>query len=552
MAGRRRNPPGGPTLTPADPDVLVVGAGPTGLTLGLELAAHGLRCRVVDRAADRVHESRALAIQPRTLEVLARDGLARELVARGNPALELRIHLGRRTVPLRLFDDGLEDTAYPFLLFLAQAETERILGERLGLLGAAVERGVELTGLAPGLDAVTCTLRAPDGSEETVRARYVVGCDGSHSTVRRLAGIAFRGAAYAPTFVLADAEVDGLEPGPAHVFVSGRGVLLFFPIGSPAGWRLIAMRPRGDTAEAGAAVELDELQRLVDAFTRGVRLRDPVWSTNFRLYLRHASRYRAGRVLLAGDAAHIHSPAGAQGMNTGIQDAVNLGWKLALVASRRAPDRLLDTYASEREPVGRAVLRLTDRAFTVATSDAAPLRLARSSLAPVLVPAALRLSRRLARPRVLAFRTIAELTISYRRSPLSAEGPGAPGAGPRAGDRLPDAPLDGATPDGETLHDLVAAPGFHVLLCGPPAAWPESAAAALGETATLEGQGLLHVHRLDRGTRGHAVALARLGIREEPAALLVRPDGHLGYRGGPDLAGLRAHLDRYGNLGRLS
>lgn len=520
-------------MTTTDLDVLVVGAGPTGLTLALELAAHGLRCRVVDRATDRVHESRALAIQPRTLEVLARDGVARDLVARGNPALLLQVHLGRRTVPVRLFDAGLEDTAYPFLLFLAQAETERILGERLGRLGIAVERGVELTALATGAAAVTCVLRTGDGVERTERARYVVGCDGVRSTVRRSAGIAFRGAAYAPTFVLADAEADGLGAGSAHVFVSARGVLFFFPIGLPATWRLIAMRPRGHVFPAGGPVTLGELQGLVDAFTPGVRLRDPVWSTNFRLHLRHASTYRAGRVLLAGDAAHVHSPAGAQGMNTGIQDAVNLGWKLALVASGRAPERLLDTYGSEREPVGRAVLRLTDRAFTVATSDAAPLRFARSRLAPVLVPAALRLTRRLSAPRAAAFRTVAELSVGYRRSPLSVEAPGAPRAGPRAGDRLPDAPLDGGT-----LHGLLGAAGFHVLLCGPPDAWPA------GETAGLTGEGL-HVHRLVPGRTECAQALARLGIRGGPAVVLVRPDGHIGYRGGRDLSGVYRYLSRF-------
>jgi len=536
-------------VTTADPDVLVVGAGPTGLALALELAAHGARCRVVDRATDRVHESRALAIQPRTLELLARDGVARDLVARGNPALELRMHLGSRTVPLGLFDLGTEDTAFPYLLFLAQSQTEEVLAEHLARRGGAVERGVELTGIAQGRDTVTCRLRGPDGREESVRTRYVVGCDGAHSAVRRAAGIAFRGAPYPPTFVLADIGADGLEAGPAHAYVSGRGVLFFFPLTSPAPWRLIVMRSRGQPAAAGGPVELAELQALVDPFVDGVRLHDPVWTTNFRLHLRHAARYRAGRVLLAGDAAHIHSPAGAQGMNTGIQDAVNLGWKLALVAAGRAPETLLATYEAERAPVGRAVLRLSDRAFSAATSQSAPLRFARARLAPVVVPLVLR-SRRL---RAAGFRTVAELTIGYRRSPLAVEGTGAPRRGPRAGDRLPDAPLGGGARHGTdrgTLHEAIAAPGLHLLLCGPAPAWPA------GTVRDLSALGL-HVHRLSRdrgGTGGDGgvvaggddAALDRLGVRGAATAhLLVRPDGHLAYRGGSELAGLHAYLSAW-------
>src|SRR5690606_31048678 len=206
--------------------------------------------------------------------------------------------------------------------------------------------------------------------EEVTTARYVVGCDGAHSAVRRLSGIAFRGGTYARTFVLADLAVDGapgrgagsgpdpgagsgLDPGAAHAFLTRTGVLFFFPLGHPAPWRLIAMRPPDDPTPADAPVTLAGLQALADAHRTGVRLRDPVWMTNFRLHHKVAAEYRRGRVFLAGDAAHIHSPAGGQGMNTGIQDAVNLGWKLAQVVRGRAGDDLLDTYEPERLPVGR-------------------------------------------------------------------------------------------------------------------------------------------------------------------------------------------------------
>ncbi|WP_256098677.1 FAD-dependent monooxygenase [Streptomyces agglomeratus] len=308
-------------------DVLVVGAGPTGLALAAQLHAYGARFRIVDRHLDRARESRALAIQPRTLEALAPFGVTDELIARGNPAVQLRMHLPGRTVRLPLFDLGVADTPYPFLLFLSQAETESVLCGHLDEAGTTVERGTELLELTTAGAYVACRLRHRDGTEENVNARYVVGCDGAHSTVRSQAGIGFEGHAYPQTFLLADLEVDGLERGAAHAYMTEAGMLFFFPLGSPASWRLLAMRPPGGPDTEGP-VELRQLQALVDRYVNDpLHLRDPVWMTDFRIHNRGAKRYRADRVFLAGDAAHIHSPAGAQGMNTGIQDSLNLGWK---------------------------------------------------------------------------------------------------------------------------------------------------------------------------------------------------------------------------------
>lgn len=279
----------------SETDVLVVGAGPTGLTMAGQLARHGVKVRLVDRALDRVHESRALAVQPRTLEVLGGFGLADEMVAAGNPAVRLIVHAGRRRRPVPLFDLGLPDTAYPYLLFLSQAETERLLGEHLATLGVSVERGVELVGLDRTDQAAVATLRDRDGREERVSARYVVGCDGAHSAVRQFARIGFEGAAYPQTFVLADLEVDGVEPGAAHAFLAGRGLMFLFPLGRPATWRMVAMRPSNDATPPTAPVHLAELQTLADTYAGGaLRLHDPVWATNFRLHHRAATAYRAG------------------------------------------------------------------------------------------------------------------------------------------------------------------------------------------------------------------------------------------------------------------
>ena len=520
----------------SDPvDVLVVGAGPTGLTLGAELSAHGVRPRLVDRAHDRVHESRALAIQPRTLEVLAGLGITDQLLEHGNRAVRLRIHAGRRETAVPLFDFGLADTAYPYLLFLSQAETERILGDHLTTVGITVERGVRLVDLQPGADAVSAVLRHDDGREERIMCRYVVGCDGAHSTVRTAAGIGFEGSAYPQTFVLADAEADGITPNAAHAFLSERGMLFFFPLGAPASWRLLVMRPATDPTPPDAPVSLNEVQALADTYTNGtVRLYDPVWMTNFRLYYRAATAYRAGRIFLAGDAAHIHSPAGAQGMNTGIQDAANLAWKLAHTLRGVADPAVLDTYQPERAPVGAMVLRFTDRAFTIATSTNPILRIARTRVAPALIPLVLK-------PQTLrgyAFRTVSQLNIRYRQSPLSVNGPGTPRRGPRAGDRLPDAPI--TTAGGTTsLHNLTAAPRWHLLLCGP--GWP----ADVSRLVERDRADVIAIHQL--GGTEHTRALHRLRVPpQQSAMLLVRPDGHIGYRGDTsDVRGLQSYLDRW-------
>ena len=530
----------------ADVDVLVVGAGPTGLALAAGLTAFGVRPRVVDRLPDRVHESRALAVQPRTLEVLAGLGVADTLVARGNRGVRLQVHAGRRTTEVPLFDIGLDDTAYPFLLFVSQSETETVLGEHLRSRGVTLEREVELVGLEPRGAAVTCRLRDGAGGEEVVRARYVVGCDGARSTVRRLTGIAFRGASYPQDFVLGDLEADELDPGAAHAYLSPHGPLLFFPLGRPATWRMIAMRPRGAPVPPDG-VGLPDLQRLADSHTGGaVRLHDAVWTTDFRLHLRGADRYRDGRVFLAGDAAHVHSPAGAQGMNTGIQDAVNLAWKLALVVSGSATPALLDTYEPERQPVGRSVLRFTDRAFVAATSTRPVVRLVRTRVAPV----ALGLATRAHGARALAFRTVSELRIGYRAGPLTAprgRSPRTPWRAPRPGDRLPDALVLTGGRTG-TLHRALDRPGFHLLLWDPQGTCPPTTLAAVADRYP----GVVTVHRL--GPRRSAAELQdlagqlgrRLGLAPtRPAHLLVRPDGHLALRGDGDLGGLRRYLETW-------
>jgi FAD binding domain/Aromatic-ring hydroxylase, C-terminal len=362
-----------------------------------------------------------------------------------------------------------------------------------------------------------------------------VGCDGAHSTVRRGAGIPFEGGQYPQDFVLGDVEVAGpLELDTVHSFPGEGGFAIFFPLGRPATWRVIAMQDNNKDAEQDVSLpselSLEELQAIIDRPTGGLlRLHDPAWLTRFHLHHRQAEHYRAGRIFLAGDAAHIHSPAGAQGMNTGIQDAWNLGWKLALAARGVADDRLLDSYEAERWPVGRFLLGFTDRLFDMVTrftSASALLRWFRRTVV-VRILSGVVFSRWV---RAHAFHIVSQLGIRYRKSPAVTECEPGFRAGPRAGDRLPDGRL---TRNGRStyLQQELAGPHLHLLLCGRPDAWDPEQVAEL----TSRYGGLLRIHYLTRSAIPNALVdgagetLARLGVADA-GQYLVRPDGHVGFR----------------------
>ena len=540
-------------------DILIVGAGPTGLALAAQLRWFGIRARIIDRSLDRAHESRALGVQARTLELLQSIGLGDALVARGNPSARLMLHVNGQVVgEAELGAFGGTDTKYPFVLFVSQAETEQLLGDHLGSEGVTVERGVELVSFVPNVDGVDCVLRHSDGRSENARVRYLVGCDGAHSTVRKGAGIPFEGDAYLQDFLLGDVEADAspdmsLVPNTLHPCVGRHGIAIFFPLGKPTTWRAIAMSGAAATAArtgVGTAdrpltseLSLAELQTVVDGATGGgVRLRDPAWLAHFHLHHRQAAHYRSGSVFLAGDAGHIHSPVGAQGMNTGIQDAWNLGWKLALVVKGLATPRLLDSYEAERWPVGRTLLRYTDRSFSAlvrSLSDNAAAWWLRRNVAAHVIPAVLT-SRRL---RSAGFRFISELGIRYRRSPAVAEAEPRLRAGPRAGDRFPDARL---TLDGQTvrLQEAVVGPCLTLVLCGDGEPFDVE---RLGRHSATR-NGLLRILRLGRRSEPGALvdergeALARLGV-DHAAQYLVRPDGHVGFRcGGLAFDALESYL----------
>ena len=413
-----------------DIDVLIAGAGPTGLTLAAQLARSGVSFRILDKGRGPTDLSKAIGVQARTLEILDILGDAETLVSRGNQARHFNIYDGADRI-LKLDFPGL-DSRFPFLLVVPQSETEKALMQTLDWYGVSVERNTALSALVQDASGVWATVSGPDGKEEQIRARWVAGCDGAHSTVRHLLSMPFTGEEYLDGFMLADVRVSWNRPqDELYLFLhEGRLIAFFaFPDGR---YRIIADLPP-DQASPESAPALADCQRLVDERVPfPAQLSDPEWTAYYRIHRRIVPRLQEGRVFLAGDAAHIHSPAGAQGMNTGIQDAFNLGWKLALVAQGCAGDSLLASYHEERYPVERAVLQGTDFLLKMASLKTPALRSLRDHALPLISS-------------TRAFQTIAaerisEISVDYHDSLCLTDRDYTKGL--RPGERAPDGELE--------------------------------------------------------------------------------------------------------------
>jgi 2-polyprenyl-6-methoxyphenol hydroxylase-like FAD-dependent oxidoreductase len=451
----------------SDCQVLVVGAGPTGLVLAAELVRRGVRVRVIDKGDGQALQSRALAVHARTLEVFDMMGLAERFVQRGQPIHRFRMYSGARL--LVSLDLTKNPSRFPFMLNIPQDETERLLREHVIELGGVIEQRCELMGVIDEKDGMLATIRNAAGGTETIRAGYVAGCDGAPSRVRKELGLDFEGHAYEDDWLLADVRIDWDQPDDEvqAFFNPQRGPVIFFPM-REGRWRVFGPFA-GDRRRAPT---LEEMQELVDVrCPLPAKLSDPTWLSSFRCHRRSTHTYRRGRVVLAGDAVHVHSPAGGQGMNTGIMDAHNLGWKLALVATGRASDSLLDTYGEERGPVAQQVLGLTHALVQFGTVKQ-PLKVV---LRDTLVPLLSRLS-------MIQLRTVRRMTqhhVTYRGSSLSR--PGGSWRRLRPGDRMPD-----LTVDGRRLFELLRT-GEHIRVslagAAPVLVRPDGYIAAVGETS---------------------------------------------------------------------
>ncbi|MFD5630935.1 FAD-dependent monooxygenase [Streptomyces sp. NPDC127072] len=477
-----------------DIDVLVAGAGPTGSTLAADLLRRGLGVRVVDKAPHAFEGSRAKGIQPRTQEVLEDLGVLREAHAEGGPYPLAGLHLGPVTAPWRMQqrNRATPDVPYPNILLLPQHRTDAILHRLLERLGLRVEYGVALEGFEQDADGVTATL----STGERVRGKYLVGADGGASAVRGATGLGFVGETDdSDKTLIIDCTIDGLSRDRWHMWPRVSAGACPLPH-SDQFQVMIRLKP-GDTPDLGHAALAERFHALT-----GLKLRDITWTSAFRPNVRLVEHYRQGRVLLAGDAAHVHTPAGAQGLNTGVQDAYNLGWKLGQAVAG-APDSLLDSYEAERLPIAAGVLGKSTELY-----------------------------RSLSKHRVAGLKRGDEerqLGLSYAGGPLApADAPATKTL--HVGDRAPDAPC--TAQGSRRLFDLYRGPHFTLLAFGPRAtgalpslAWPAEGA-ELRRYAVGSGRGGHGTHsaRLTDDTGG----LARIYGVDGDALILVRPDGYIG------------------------
>ena len=470
---------------PNHAQVLVVGAGPVGLTLANELARHGVAVRIVDKEPVRTDKSKALVLWSRSLELFDDAGYVDKFLSAGFPAHGAQISTGKETVASVTLDSV--DSRFPYALMIPQSETERVLEEQLAARGVLVERSVGLTGFADKGASVEATLKKPDGTAETLTADWLAGCDGCHSTVRHGLDLPFAGSTLDSDWYLADGHVAALEPKDRmHIFWHRDGILAFFPIVGDR-WRAI-----GDLGPAAAdGHHADPTLAEVNAMMahRGspsLVMTDPVWLSAFRINERKVKDYRKGRVFLAGDAAHIHSPAGGQGMNTGMQDAFNLAWKLALVIEGNANAALLDSYSPERSAVGDRVLRNAGRLTEVAMLRNPVLQGVRNTVA--------RFAAGFPFVQHKIANQLTEMDIGYPESPLTVHD-GDAGAGPKAGERWPERMSAGAG----GMKFVAAGPGD--VTAALAAKYPQLVVAA------------------------NAPGSPNSGLR------LIRPDGYVGYAG---------------------
>jgi 2-polyprenyl-6-methoxyphenol hydroxylase-like FAD-dependent oxidoreductase len=500
-------------------DVLIVGAGPTGLMLANQLARRGVRPLIIDRHSGPAQQTRAIGVQARTLEIYSKLSVIDQALERGMRTGAATMWAGgKRRARVPIGDIGADLSPFPFLLMLGQDDNEDILGAKLRDWGVEVQWNTELVDFEQHDEHVAVKIRQPNGEALATSVRWIAGCDGSRSFVREHSRIDFPGAPYEHVFFVADTIGTGdMSPGELNVFLWKQGFHLFFPMRGDDRWRVIGILPPELRARDDLTFE-DVIPDLRKAAGASLSFSSCHWFSTYRIHHRAASRFRDRRCFLLGDAAHIHSPMGAQGMNTGLQDAYNLAWKLALVVKGEADASLLDSYEAERKPVARRLLDTTDRAFMLVVSDTPLAGVFRTRIMWRLLSFAMRRER----IRRLFFRAISQIGIEYGESSLSRTLPGAPSQAPQAGVRFPwmrvrlreDGPL-------EDLFEHLDDKRFNLIVVGQAA--PE-----------LSGRSeLMRTHSIPADFNRPALAAAHIPI---PSFYLLRPDGHIGLAG--------AQLDR--------
>ena len=488
--------------------VLIVGAGPTGLSLACQFIRYGIDFVIIDKKEATTPYSKAIGVQARTLEIYEQIGLADEAIAGGTVVGKTRLlEEGevRAEIDLSRFGEGM--SSYPFLLVLEQGKHEKMLHDHIVENGKQVMWQSELANFAQTADGVTAEVKGVDGAAQTIDAKYLVGCDGAKSPVRHGLGLEFAGGTFERIFYVADVQIDWEYPHDAlHLNLSKDNLLAFFPMPGEKHYRIVGNLPEGASKQEGEMV-YEEIEQVVkNELKKPLDVHDVNWFSTYRVHTRHVNKFSVGRCFLAGDSAHVHSPAGGQGMNTGIQDAYNLAWKLALVLNGRSSGEILNSYNQERLANAVRLLKTTDRMFQLGAGEEWFTAWVRVNIFPYVA----NLLTKMDFVKRAVFPLISQIGINYRESPLSYS---SVNLKVKPGDRMPYFVLDG-----RSIYDWLRAPKFHFIAFFDGTA-PQP-------VITDDFNGLADVHTIPLYPH-----IAEMFGTTESFSLLMRPDNYIGFIG---------------------
>jgi len=502
--------------TPNKTDVIIVGAGPTGLSLACQLIRYGIDFVVVEKNESITPYSKALGVHARTLEIYEQLDLAKKAVDRGTIAGKVRLLEGGQIIgEVNLSNIGEGLSAFPFMLVLEQSENERLLYEYLQAHGGDVLWQSELASLSQDETSVTAHIKNSAGESQAITGKYLVGCDGPRSPVRHALGLSFAGNTFERLFYVADVRIDWKFTHDAlHVCLARNAIVAFFPMPGKQRWRIVGAFPEEFAKDEGEVLYEEIEARIKEEAELDLDITRVDWFSTYRVHTRHVENFSSGRCFLAGDSAHIHTPAGGQGMNTGIQDAYNLAWKLALVIKGAAAERILDTYNEERLPNAKRLLQTTDRMFNIAAGTDWLLNVIRTTVFPPMAKFILSIDAVKKR----FFPLISQIGITYRDGSLSAhEGDG--NFKVRAGDRMPYFLVEG-----KSIYDKLREPKFHLLT------FSEGESNFVGDSETQPGDMKSnHADLVDRYVIPLERNITELFGSAKPFNVFLRPDNYIGF-----------------------
>ena len=524
-------------------EVLIVGAGPTGLMMGCQLARFNIPFRIIDKNQDRSKESRAFGVQAKTMEIFQNLGIISEFLKKGVIGKEIDFYSnGKQRFKFNLNNIKVEDTPFPFLLYLPQSETEQILINYLEANHITIERQVELTSFNQTNDMIEVNVKnIGNNQNEKIQCRYIIGCDGAHSRVRQILEIPFVGAMYTQEFVLADVSLKWpFSKNKFTIFTDKAGIFIYIPIDAEKNMNRLMMAAMDPSLlkSTEETPSIEEIEKFAKQVTHSdVEIKNSNWISRFKLHHRAVKQYQKGSAFLAGDAAHIHSPVGGQGMNTGIQDVTNLAWKIASVLKYNSPKELLDTYQIERQRIGEVLVNTTDRIFGMLIKSGFFIRLIRLYVFPIIMnilTKCVKFNRRV-------FLFASESNIHYHEnlfiSELQDGGDHKFFAGPKAGFRAPDASIFNST-----LFELIRIKPNNILIFQN-----QNSAELEKKLQTLEQihPDLIAVHKFIYSSELKTF-FDRYGLSPgSSATYFIRPDGYIGFRSfGKELDGIRAYLNK--------